>query len=48
MNWIPAYNAPLREPLGFERDFIAVSDRPGLGVDIDEDYLDRHRYTASE
>ena len=48
MNWIPAYNAPLREPLGFERDFLTVSDRPGLGIDIDEDYLERHRYSASE
>ncbi len=48
MNWIPAYNAPLREPLGFESDYLTVSDRPGLGVDIDEDYLERNRHPASE
>lgn len=48
MGWIPVYNAPLREPLGFERDFLTVSDRPGLGIEVDEDYLERHRYTESE
>ncbi|MCY3783834.1 MAG: mandelate racemase/muconate lactonizing enzyme family protein [Chloroflexi bacterium] len=48
MGWIPVYNAPLREPLGFERDLLTVSDRPGLGIEVDEDYLERHRYTESE
>ena len=44
MRWIPAYNAPLQDPLGFKHDFLTVSDRPGLGIDIDEEYLEQHRY----
>ena len=42
--WIPEYrDAPLAEPLLADANgTIAIPDRPGLGIDIDEDLLARH------
>ncbi len=45
VSWIPAYNAPLTEPIDFHDDVVAVSGRPGLGVEVDVEYLERRKYS---
>ncbi len=38
-SFIPYYQACLREPLAFDREHVTLSDRPGLGHDLSEQYL---------
>jgi len=42
MSHVPGYNAFLAEPLVFENGCLEVSDRPGLGHDLDLDYVRGH------
>ncbi len=42
VSFIPFYQACLREPLAFRGEHLAVSDRPGLGHDLDVDVLRAH------
>jgi len=39
---IPAYQACLREPLRFDGEHVHLSDRPGLGHDLDVEFLRAH------
>ena len=46
VSFIPAYNGPLTEPLNFHGDLLTLSDKPGLGVEIDPAYLRARRHPA--
>ncbi len=39
---IPDYQACLREPIGFRGEYVELSDRPGLGHDLDVAFLRAH------
>ena len=45
---IPAYNAMLEEPIDFHGQYIKVSGKPGLGVDISMDAIEKHRHPDSD
>jgi galactonate dehydratase len=42
VSFIPFYQACLRERLAFDGEVVRVSDRPGLGHDLDVEVLRRH------
>ncbi len=42
MSFVPAYNAFLTEPMVFTDGYLEVSSRPGLGHDLDLDYVRGH------
>jgi galactonate dehydratase len=43
---IPAYQACLTQPLDFAGEDIRLSDRPGLGHDLNLDFLRGHTVTG--
>ena len=42
MSFVPAYNAFLTKPMVFSDGYVEVSARPGLGHDLDLDYVRGH------
>jgi galactonate dehydratase len=45
---IPAYNAVLTTPINFQGGVVRVSGKPGLGVELDVDYLKGHLHPGWE
>jgi galactonate dehydratase len=42
INLIPVYHELLTEPLNFQRNLLTLNKRPGLGVDLNMDYVKAH------
>ena len=44
MNFVEAGNAICVEPLRVENGYVYLPEGPGLGIDLDEEALERHAY----
>jgi galactonate dehydratase len=42
IGWIPFYQRCLTEPIHFEADFLRLTGKPGLGYDLDVEFLEAH------
>ena len=40
--WTPAFNAAINPPLDIRHGTLYLSDRPGLGVELNMDYIKAH------
>ena len=40
--WLPAFNAAIDPPLDVRNGMLYLSDRPGLGVELNMDYIEAH------
>src|SRR5207249_452879 len=45
--YIPRYNAFLQHPIRFEGGHLILTDRPGLGTDLNHDALQEHAYQGA-
>jgi len=41
---IPGYNAMLEEPIDFHGQYVKVSGKPGLGVEVSLEAMERYRH----
>ena len=40
--WLPAFNAALRDPMDIRDGHLQLSSKPGLGFELDMDYVEEH------